>query len=282
MRRPALAAAGLYGLGILGGCRWSLSVSTLLCASSILFLAVCVVFRFQRLEKQVGLLLGLLVCTLGILRYEAVTEDLPATHLVHFTGLEEEVEVWAEVVREPEEVGKDLRVYVDVRKVLVEGRPYRVQGLALIRFRKLLPDLEYGDGVRLRVRLLRPDPARNPGAFDYRNFLAQNGVYAVASVYRADQVLAVRVGGGTLLWNTVVLPVRRGVRAAVDNNLSGAPAGLLKGVLLGEKRGVPEDVKEAFRRCGVNHVLAVSGLHVGLIGAALFFGLGAMGLGRRA
>tara|TARA_B100001123_G_scaffold447590_1_gene605616 strand:- start:1389 stop:1859 length:471 start_codon:yes stop_codon:yes gene_type:complete len=64
-----------------------------------------------------------------------------------------------------------------------------------------------------------------------------------------------------------VLPVRNRIRNTIDQNLSGAPAGLLKGVLLGEKRGIPTEVSEAFTWAGVNHVLAVSGFHVGLIAA---------------
>ena len=51
-------------------------------------------------------------------------------------------------------------------------------------------------------------------------------------------------------------------------------------MLLGAKHAVPEEIKTAFAQTGVNHVLAVSGLHVGLIAGAVFFMLKILGIGR--
>ena len=57
--------------------------------------------------------------------------------------------------------------------------------------------------------------------------------------------------------------------------------GLLRALLLGERRGLPEPLLEAFRKTGTIHLLAISGLHVGLI-ALLFAGiLGILRLPRR-
>ena len=77
-----------------------------------------------------------------------------------------------------------------------------------------------------------------------------------------------------------MLPVRNRIRNTIDQNLSGAHAGLLKGVLLRQKRGVSTEVSEAFAPAGVNHVLAVSVLHVGLIASVVFFLLRTVGAGR--
>jgi len=135
----------------------------------------------------------------------------------------------------------------------------------------------------------RPSPARNPGAFDYRLFLERKGIYLQAYVKdRNDWFLQQGASAGVDveglvradLWGSVVLPARQMVRSVFDANLAGGPAGLLKGMLLGEKHNVPERVQAAFSACGVNHVLAVSGLHVGLIAAVVFFGTRMVGLGR--
>ena len=75
--------------------------------------------------------------------------------------------------------------------------------------------------------------------------------------------------------------IRHHVNACIHRNLSGTPAAILQGVLLGDRSALGEDVREAFRRAGVAHVLAVSGLHVGLIAAGAFFALRVMGCGRR-
>ena len=77
---------------------------------------------------------------------------------------------------------------------------------------------------------------------------------------------------GYWLDEQLVLPVRGAVREAIERNLAGAPAGLLLGLLLGEKRRIPEEVREAFRGTGLAHALVVSGLHVGLVAGFFFFG----------
>ena len=126
--------------------------------------------------------------------------------------------------------------------------------------------------MSLRGRLQRPRGVRNPGAFDYRAFLAQQDIYGTLFVGKSEQVVSVERLSGHWLYEGVVLPLRRTVRQSVERNLSGAPAGLLLGVLLGEKRRIPEEVHASFRSTGLAHALVVSGLHVGMVGGFFFFG----------
>ena len=123
----------------------------------------------------------------------------------------------------------------------------------------------------------RPHPARNPGAFDYRAFLIQQDIHATLFVGKAQQVVAVESLPGYWLNEGLVLPMRRAVRETVERNLDGASAGLLLGLLLGEKRRIPEEVRDAFRGTGLAHALVVSGLHVGLVAAYFFLACGCCG-----
>ncbi|MBS14194.1 MAG: hypothetical protein CME19_21680 [Gemmatimonadetes bacterium] len=72
------------------------------------------------------------------------------------------------------------------------------------------------------------------------------------------------------LMNRCVHPVRSHVRAAIRQNLTGVPSALLEGGLLGDKSGIDDEVLRTFSRSGVSYVLAVSGLHVGLVAAGAF------------
>jgi competence protein ComEC len=56
----------------------------------------------------------------------------------------------------------------------------------------------------------------------------------------------------------------------------------LDGLILGEKKGLPPETDEAFRRAGVYHILAVSGFNVALLASSVFFVLSALGISRRA
>lgn len=62
---------------------------------------------------------------------------------------------------------------------------------------------------------------------------------------------------------------RARVRAAIDRTLSRDVAGLARALALGDSGAVPEDTREAVRAAGLAHVLAVSGLHVTLVAAAV-------------
>ncbi len=273
-RRPALLSAAFFATGVLVAHRWAVPVWVLWTGGLALWVVSAAGWKSRWPWP------GVLLIVLGAMRYESVMEDLPQNHIVLFAGRNDPVLLDGRVVEEPEWMEDGLRLRLAAERVTVRDTVYSIRGTVLIRIRKFRPDVDYGDRLVTRFHLRRPQPARNPGAFDYRDFLERKGIHVMGSVSRSEQILETQRGKGGWLWTYVVLPVRRGVRRGVAYNLSGGPAGLLKGILLGEKRGVPDDVRTAFTRAGVNHVLAVSGLHVGLIAAVVFFGLGAVGCGR--
>ncbi len=275
MQRPALLSAVCFAAGVLVAHRWEVPVWALWTGGLALWIVSLVRW------KRPSFLPGVLLIVLGAMRYEGATEGLPEDHVARFAGRDVPVVLEGRVAEEPEWMEDGLRLRLEAERVTVHDTVFSIRGAVLVRFRKFRPVVDYGDRLVARLHLRRPQPARNPGAFDYRAYLERKGIHAMGSVSRSEQILETHRGRGGLLWTYVVLPVRRAVRRGVASNLSGGPAGLLNGILLGEKRGVPEDVRTAFTRAGVNHVLAVSGLHVGLIAAVVFFGLGAVGCGRR-
>lgn len=275
MRRPALLSAAFFAAGVFVAHRLDVPLWALWTGGLGLWM-VCLISGWSHCVWP-----GALLLVLGAMRYESVMQGLPGDHVAHFAGGDRPVVLEGRVAEEPEWMEDGLRLRIAAKRVGVGDTVFAIQGTVLLRFRKFRPDVDYGDRLTARLRLRRPPPARNPGAFDYRAFLKRKGIHAMGSVSRREQILEIRAARGGWLWTYVVLPVRRGVRAGVACNLSGGPAALLNGILLGEKRGVPDPVRTAFTRAGVNHVLAVSGLHVGLIAAVVFFALGAVGCGRK-
>lgn len=47
-------------------------------------------------------------------------------------------------------------------------------------------------------------------------------------------------------------------------------AGIVSAMVLGDKSGLSDEVKQLYQENGIAHVLAISGLHISLIGASLF------------
>ncbi len=145
-----------------------------------------------------------------------------------------------------------------------------MDGLVLVTVKEISFAGTYGDRVALRGRLRHPPVARNPGAFDYRQFLMQKGIHATLTVRKTEQVVSLEAGDGAWMTERVVLPLRRSIRGAFQAHLSGAPLGLLQGILLGDKHSIPEEVARRFRHTGLAHALVISGLHVGLVTVFFF------------
>ena len=269
-RRPALWTALGFGIGIFLGRAVEMGLVAAAVLSGLAFLgaAVC----FYRQARWAGWLLWVVVVLLGALRYHIDTALSPLPHLVALEVFGQRGVVTGRIVQEPEHSDERVRFAIELEQVVADSAIYHLGGQVLVTVKDVYLPADYGDRVSLRGRLQRPRAARNPGGFDYRAFLAQQDIYGTLFVGKPEQVVSVERLSGHWLYEGVVLPLRRAVRQSIERNLAGAPAGLLLGVLLGEKRRIPEEVRAAFRSTGLAHALVVSGLHVGMVGGFFFFG----------
>lgn len=279
MRRPALWTALYFALGI--GLHRYIGVfplPTLLCA--LVVICTCGTgLWWQWNKRNMSILFAGLLVLLGALR-SAQSLERAVDHFALFLPADRTlVEVEGLVSSDPERIDGDCRIVFDVLQLAVKDTVRAVSGRALIRFKAGTASPAYRDRMQLQIQLYQPGPPRNPGTFDYRDFLKRKGIDALGTVLKRSQIIAHRHEKDDW-WAKIVLPVRNLIRQAIEQNLSGGPAGLLKGVLLGAKHAVPEEIKTTFAQTGVNHVLAVSGLHVGLIAGTVFFMLKILGIGR--
>ncbi|MCG7983861.1 MAG: DNA internalization-related competence protein ComEC/Rec2 [Candidatus Thiodiazotropha lotti] len=131
-------------------------------------------------------------------------------------------------------------------------------------------DLSIGDAWRFKVRLIRSRGAQNPSGFDHEQWLFIQQIQAKG--YVRDWA-----GNGRL--ESDQLPallglLRQRIAKAIDN-VSDKPeaAALLKALAVGDKRGMDGQAWQTFTRTGTNHLIAISGLHIGLVaGWCLFTG----------
>jgi competence protein ComEC len=131
------------------------------------------------------------------------------------------------------------------------------------------PDFGPGERVRFSSRLRAARGLRNPGLADPAIAFRAAGIDALAGVSAPGDIA--RVGGapasGPRRW---AFRARRAMRAAIEAEISGEAAAFLRTAVLGERRGVSDDVEAHFRAAGATHVLSVSGLHLAAV-AGLFF-----------
>ncbi|MEO8464421.1 MAG: DNA internalization-related competence protein ComEC/Rec2 [Gammaproteobacteria bacterium] len=126
-------------------------------------------------------------------------------------------------------------------------------------------DLAGGDAFRFTVRLRSPHGARNPGGFDYEQWLLVNGYGATGYVRGAARLPARTDLAATWLKFRATLAARL-VAAAPDDD----GAALIAALALGERYLFSDQHWADFRRTGTSHLVAVSGMHVALLGLLAF------------
>ncbi len=132
--------------------------------------------------------------------------------------------------------------------------------------------LSPGDHVGLKA-MLYPVPGQTlPGAHDLQRELYFAGIGAVGySFGAAHQLISAEDGEGPGGWRQWLLQLRTEVARRVTAVLPGSTGGVATALIAGKRGTIDEPVKEAFRNSGLSHLLAIAGLHLGLVGAFVFF-----------
>lgn len=136
---------------------------------------------------------------------------------------------------------------------------------------RLLPDMRLhwwgGEAVAagevwlFDARLRRPRGMRNPGAFDYESWLYAQGIGAVGSVKQGERISAAPALGQWRDW----------VQRELAKSLSDVQGGTrLLALLTGDRQALAPTDWDLLQSTGTTHLLVISGLHIGMLAAAVF------------
>nr|VFK41765.1 MAG: competence protein ComEC [Candidatus Kentron sp. TC] len=128
------------------------------------------------------------------------------------------------------------------------------------------PQLLPGERWRLRVRLKRPRGFGNPG-FDYEKWLFQQGIRATGYVRFWPENRKIAASDSMSLTR-----IRRQL-AQIIHEIDSPFAGIAKALAIGIRDGVTQEQWTTLRTTGTAHLMAISGLHIGLITTLIFFGV---------
>ncbi len=244
----------------------------------LVFAAIVLVLGFVFHEKTGSVLLPAVVI-LGLtfiaafLRADGLSNTVSS---LHFAQLDCTQYLLEGKITEVNERERGMAIVVAVKNAGCESGSIRSEkynrGNILIttRGKSRLTDWIPGTEVRFIADVREIAPPANPKAFDYKAFMARKRIYHRAFI--AEEELEIT--------NTNSNPLQRGLfvfRRGFIENLKNYTqkehtAGILTGIVLGDKSLMDEDIHRAFRDVGAAHVLAVSGLHVGIVFSILFFG----------
>ncbi|WP_169713666.1 DNA internalization-related competence protein ComEC/Rec2 [Paludifilum halophilum] len=275
----ALAWASGIGLGAkvpLSGWIWGLA--------ALIFLLLGIVFHYYR-----GRLLLLGLCLAAVAAGAAQFQWVDEGNRTGFpAGMPEDqvVTLRGEAAEPPEVDGDSVQFPVDVSALTIGDRSFFVsEETVVLRTRLQQPsEKEYisrvrrGWRIQAEVRLKEPEKARNPGAFNYREYLSHRGIYWVAD---AESLHRIRfLPRGEEGWRSGIDRLRQFLGEKLEAVYPEQTAGLMRGMLLGERSQVPASVERAFEVLGLVHLLAISGLHVGVFVGCLYAVLTGVGVTR--
>jgi len=165
---------------------------------------------------------------------------------------------------------KGPRVVLDkpvVRRLAPEATPDRIR----LRLRRG-DTVGVGDRIAVLARLSPPPAPAMPGAYDFQRrawFARLGGVgFALGHVKPADDI-----GGATGTAAIKLAKLRQAMADRIRGSLPVESGAVAAALIVGDRSAIPEETVQALRDAGLAHLLAISGLHLGLVATILFFGV---------
>jgi len=130
-------------------------------------------------------------------------------------------------------------------------------------------ELFFGDVILIHGKLHKPFNFGSRGNFSYCDFLRNRGIYYLLSVKKTAKVDVMKRNQGFWL-RGLSLKFKNKLSRRLSEHLTKNEAGLMKAIILGERHDIAKHIRQLFVETGTAHILAISGLHIGIV-AFLFF-----------
>lgn len=243
---------------------------TLLCIIGLVALGLLLLFRFLSLATQyqlrwiTGLVFNLLLICLGVSR--TYLQDL--RHQPNWIGhqLQQTTGILVTLQETPLTKVNSYKALAKAEWIQTQKGWLRVQGNLLLYFRKnkLPPDITYGSQLLVQ-KTLQPIPnSGNPGAFDYRQYCAFQGIHHQVFLQEGEyRLLATK---GLSFFTNTLIRTQTALLTILRKWIPGKKEqGVAEALLIGYREDLDKDLVQAYSNTGVVHIIAISGLHLGMI-----------------
>jgi competence protein ComEC len=172
----------------------------------------------------------------------------------------------------PDKKNSSASFRAKIVNMTADSTQYSPRGSLLLYFLSDTLPSRWQPGDMLTVRIT-PKPVENNGnpcEFNYRRYLEGQGVRYM-SFFRAGDIIEYRPAGRLTLRERSLVVAHSMILAFEKAGLEGEELGLVTAFTIGDKDLIDKEQLTTFSRSGVMHIMAVSGLHVGMISLGLSF-----------
>jgi competence protein ComEC len=197
-----------------------------------------------------------------------VSPRFPDHHVIHLTDSRHYL-ISGIIDETPLDRQHTTRFVLLMKSVMENGSPLSVCGRIRVTVSGDPLGLRKGDEITFYSKIRSIRNFNNPGGFDYKRYLAFRKVWGRAYT-QSDKISihSAETGGCGAL---TVDRYRREISALIDRAVPAGKAhadrvkAVLKALLIGDKTHISASLRNAFNRAGISHLLAISGLHIGIV-----------------
>jgi len=167
----------------------------------------------------------------------------------------------------PEVYDNHIRFLIDTKEITsLKGKSFHSPGIIRLSWYRNKNTIAPGEIWQLRVKLKRPYGFMNPGGFDYEAWMLRQGIKAAGYVKfdKHNQKI-----GMTHAY--FIQKLRYELAHQLKQNLDKPLLGLVLALSLGDRSLLEAEQWKVFTNTGTNHLIAISGLHLGLIAGFIYF-----------
>ncbi len=267
LHRPLPFLLVSFGLGLIAGEIYDLNrgLISLLCLLSLTVLLIHILKR----KKPILLLPLLIFFLLGIQAIsQALHPKFPENHISEFIT-ENKVAIIGTVTKSPQYLPDKVRLFVSVERLRSKDKLLSATGLMALTIREYEGRITLGDRIGFTTRIYPIRNFNNPGTFNYKRYMKAQGIWVRGYVGSEERIIWLGKGDVNP-WSQLVEIFRINTRAFLEEQLKTPTSQLYKALIIGEKAGIDKRMRHDFNRAGVGHILAISGLHMGIIALIAF------------
>ncbi len=204
---------------------------------------------------------------ISILHY--ITPEMPQNHISRFVD-QGKYRIVGTIDRKTIK-NKRLRLVISAENLKKKDSPFPATGKIRLTVGGKLPPLKKGDRISFYSKIRSIRNFKNPGGFDYKRFMAFQEIWGTS--YSKGEQIAVLAKIKKKKFSIPIEKIRCKISDHIETFCPVEQRGLLKALVVGKKNEIPPFIREGFNKAGVSHILAISGLHIGIVatGAFLFF-----------